>query len=232
MSYTLTIPKFEPIINFEIRIPLDKTFAFHFLLGPNGCGKTVLARSILGLNGNNSSLYEDDQSKISIETLLLRRYMPQNPQDALFPQFSLNDNIFLLNKLFQIRKPLENKMILDLLHAKSSNQKVSTLSVGQKKKLLMQFIISSLPTDTCGLNHPIVVVLDEPFAGIDKNFSPTIQDMLNNIANSFLNTDVYFLIIEHETLINIPPYAKEIVVTLRHEIDLKIVYSNNIVLKS
>ncbi len=231
MSYTLTIPKFEPIINFEISIPLDYSCAFHFLLGPNGCGKTLLARQILGLNGNNSSLYEDDQTKIAIDTPQLRRYLPQNPQDALFPQFSLNDNIFLLNKVFQINKPLKEQMILDLLHVRSSNQKVSTLSVGQKKKLLMQFIISSLPTDTTSLNYPIVVVLDEPFAGIDKNFSPTIQEMLNNIANSFINSHVYFLIIEHETLIKISEHSKKNVVTLRQGIDLKIVYSNNIELK-
>lgn len=231
MSYTLTIPKIETIINFEIVIPLDNCFAFHFLLGPNGCGKTTLARSILGLNGNNSSLIEDEQPIITINTPQLRRYLPQNPLDALFPQFSLNDNIFLLNKVFQINKPLENKFILDLLQVKSLNQKVLTLSVGQRKKLLMQFIISSLPSDRNNINHPIVVVLDEPFAGIDKNFSPTIQEMLNEIAKSFLNTHVYFLIIEHETLIKIPEHAKTNVVTLRQGIDLKIVYSNEIKLK-
>jgi ABC-type multidrug transport system ATPase subunit len=231
MSYTLTIPKFEPIFNFEIRIPLDCSCAFHFLLGPNGCGKTLLARQILGLNGNNSSLYEDDQTKITIDTPQLRRYLPQNPQDALFPQFSLNDNIFLLNKVFQVHKPLENKMFLDLLHVKYPNQKVSTLSVGQKKKLLMQFIISSLPTDTSTLNYPIVVVLDEPFAGIDKNFSPTIQEMLNNIATSFINSHVYFLIIEHETLIKMPEQSNNNAVKLRMGIDLKIVYANKIELK-
>ncbi len=231
MSYTLTIPKFEPIINFEICVPLDNSCAFHFLLGPNGCGKTLLARSILGLNGNNSSLYEDNLPKIIIDKPQLRRYLPQNPQDALFPQFSLNDNIFLLNKLFKIKKPLENKMILDLLKTKSSNQKVSTLSVGQKKKLLMQFIISSLPNEMSSNSDPIVVVLDEPFAGIDKNFSPTIQEMLNSVAGSFQNTDVYFLIIEHETLINIHSCANSNTVTLRKGIDLKIVYSNEIELK-
>jgi len=232
MSYTLTIPKYEPIINFEISISLSNQFAFHFLLGPNGCGKTLLARSILGLNGNNSSLYEDDQTKINIDTPQIRRYLPQNPQDALFPQFSLNDNIFLLNKLFQIKEPLANREILELLHVKSANQKVSTLSVGQKKKLLMKFIIDSLPTDGNALDYPIIVVLDEPFAGIDKNFSPTIQDMLNKIANSLMNHNIYFLIIEHETLINISPLSKKNMVTLRQGIELKIVYADQIELKS
>ncbi len=171
------------------------------------------------------------KTRMTIDTPQLRRYLPQNPQDALFPQFSLNDNIFLLNKVFQINKPLEEQMILDLLHVRSSNQKVSTLSVGQKKKLLMQFIISSLPTDTTSLNYPIVVVLDEPFAGIDNNFSPTIQEMLNNIANSFINSHVYFLIIEHETLIKISEHSETNVVTLGQGIYLKIVYSSNIELK-
>lgn len=232
MSYTLTIPKFEPIINFEISIPLSNQFAFHFLLGPNGCGKTLLARSILGLNGSNSSLYEDEQTKITIDTPQIRRYLPQNPQDALFPQFSLNDNIFLLNKLFQIKEPLTNSEILKLLHVKSANQKVSTLSVGQKKKLLMQFIIDSLPTVVDTLDYPIIVVLDEPFAGIDKSFSPTIQDMLNKIANSLITNNVYFLIIEHETLINISSQSINNTVTLRQGIELKIVYANQIELKS
>lgn len=233
MSYTLTIPKFETLINFEINIPLHQEYAFHFLLGPNGCGKTLLAKSILGLNENvgYSSLYENNQDRIEISEPKLRRYLPQTPDNALFPQFSLNDNVFLLNKLFEIKSPIPNSDILKLLGVKSENQQVATLSVGQKKKLLMHFIINSLPSPQEKIDYPIVIVLDEPFAGIDVNFSPTISDMLNDVATKFLRSKVYFLIIEHETLITISTPTVDTKVTLRQGVDLRIVCDNKIVLR-
>lgn len=233
MSYTLSIPKYLPIINFEITIPLNNEYAFHFLLGPNGCGKSTLAKSILGINNVGfSSLYENNQDIIEIDSPQLRRYLPQNPQEGLFPQFSLEDNIFLLNKLFDISTPIDNNDIQKLLCVRNTNQQVSSLSVGQKKKLLMHFIIKSLLNKHNSDNYPIIVILDEPFAGIDKTFTPTIQDMLNSVADSFLGSNVYFLIIEHETLLDTSSSSGKIkTVNLRSGVDLRIAYENIITLK-
>lgn len=160
-------------------------------LGPNGAGKTTLLRTIMGLlvtpepdlkqRTNLVMLDGNPINHLAIDQRVGRGliYLPQHP--SLIQALSVRDNlamVFCYHQFWQgkTRKEFDQTVAywLDatsLSHA--LDQKAGVLSGGQKRKLE---VVRSLLMD------PKVLMLDEPFAGVDPKSIYELKAIFSSLA--------------------------------------------------
>ena len=127
--------------------------------GPNGSGKSTLIRIILGITNPTKGLISVNSSKDIC-------YLGH--KNALKNYLSLDDNILLMefNNHPCLKKFIE---ILDLKRYLDVN--VANLSYGQQKKLGLLRLF---------LNSSDLIILDEPFVGLDKETQIILTDFLTD----------------------------------------------------
>ena len=161
------------------------------LLGPNGAGKTTTFYMIAGLIKSdygkiifeNKDISEMPMHKRSLHGI---KYLPQEP--SIFQDLTVYENLYGLAELSyktsnQIKEYVE-KSIEDFNLKKILNLKGRQLSGGQRRKVE---IARTLIAD------PKIILLDEPFAGIDPIAVEDIQSILVNLKNS----NIKVLITDH-----------------------------------
>ena len=161
------------------------------LLGPNGAGKTTTFYMIAGLIRSDSGkiIFENkDISEMPMHKRSLHgiKYLPQEP--SIFQDLTVYENLYGLAELSyktsnQIKEYVE-KSIEDFNLKKILNLKGRQLSGGQRRKVE---IARTLIAD------PKIILLDEPFAGIDPIAVEDIQSILVNLKNS----NIKVLITDH-----------------------------------
>ena len=149
------------------------------IMGPAGCGKTTLLKSMLGLMEYDGDIYFDDTDVYSIPTY--QRHMSYMSQDVyLYPHMTIFENI-----AFPLRtKKVEREELLKKVRflaerfgiAHCLNVKPKYLSLGQQQRALLAREIVS---------DPKVLLLDEPVSHLD---TPTKKDILDFIKT--LNKDL------------------------------------------
>jgi lipopolysaccharide export system ATP-binding protein len=160
------------------------------LLGPNGAGKTTAFYIAAGLMFPNQGKVLINNKDITNKPMHARAnaglgYLPQ--ESSLFPDLSVEKNLFgiaELLKLDQKHKIQQVEKVVDEFNlAKILKVKGRMLSGGQRRK------VEIARTLIC---KPEIMLLDEPFAGIDPIAVEEIKDLLLEIANkniSILITD-------------------------------------------
>ncbi len=146
------------------------------LLGPNGAGKTTLLRMITGI-------FHPDEGQVLFEGKKLDPmkdierigYMPE--ERGLYKKMKIGEQAMYLAQLKGLSKHEAMKLIkgwFQKLEMESWwNKKVEDLSKGMSQKL--QFV-------TTVLHHPKLIILDEPFSGLDPVNSNLIKDEIFNLA--------------------------------------------------
>lgn len=176
------------INNFNINLKKKEILT---IKGSSGIGKTTLLKFILGVKLDNF-IYSGN---IFLNNVDITNYLTINrnismifQDDFLFPNLNVIQNLELINKLDK-KKPrelLEQNNLLHLKHSKPSN-----ISGGELSRILLLRILL-LDTD--------IVLLDEPFNGIDKNNKTDIkqffyENLINNEKGAILVThndeDIY-----------------------------------------
>lgn len=180
-------------VRYEQHIALEKVSfeAMHGdfigIIGPNGGGKTTLVKTILGL-------LEPSAGHIHIAKDAVIGYVPQvTTFDKNFP-ISVMDVILTghLPKGFKLghrfkghdedhaKKVMERLGIIDL-----ANRQIGQLSGGQLQRVLIARAL---------MNHPTILVLDEPTASVDQDTKKRIYEMLRELSKSMT-----ILMITHDT---------------------------------
>lgn len=146
-------------------------------LGPNGAGKTTAMRSIFRLIKPDSGSVTWDGRTIAPDDLLDFGYMPE--QRGLYPKMRTLDQLAYYGRLHGMAKGsaiesatmwLERFGLSDRL-----TDPLETLSHGNQQRVQL---IASLVHD------PDLLVLDEPFSGLDPIAVETMSDVLREIAAS------------------------------------------------
>lgn len=150
------------------------------LLGPNGAGKTTSFRMSMGMippDDGKIYLRGHDVTRLPMyrRARLGMSYLSQEP--SIFRRMSVEDNILAI---LETRKDLPRKergarldvLLAELDIARLRKQKADTLSGGERRRLE---ITRALALD------PKLILLDEPFSGIDPIAVQEIQGILRQL---------------------------------------------------
>lgn len=133
------------------------------ILGPNGAGKSVLLKIIAGfLSPDKGRVYSNGKVGISIQ------------DNSFYESLTVKQNLNYFANIYKVEDK-KNK-IAELIHelglSNFVNSNVSTLSGGTKKKLDLACSL---------LNDPSILVLDEPFTGLDRSFTNELVRLLKKL---------------------------------------------------
>ena len=160
-------------ISFEI-----KQGSIFGLLGPNGAGKTTLLRMITGIfYPDEGHIVFNGQKYDPVNDVAYIGYMPE--ERGLYKKMKIGEQAVYLARL----KGLSKAEAMDKIKAwfvkfemqSWWNKKVEDLSKGMSQKL--QFV-------TTVLHEPKLIILDEPFSGLDPVNANLIKDEIFNLAKN------------------------------------------------
>ncbi len=146
------------------------------LLGPNGAGKTTLLRMITGIFFPDSGHIQFDGKEFDpMNDIIKIGYMPE--ERGLYKKMKIGDQALYLAQLKGLSKSeamSKIKFWFKRLEMESWwNKKVEDLSKGMSQKL--QFV-------TTVLHEPKLIILDEPFSGLDPVNANLIKDEIYGLA--------------------------------------------------
>jgi len=159
----------------DISFSIEKGTIFG-LLGPNGAGKTTLLRMITGIFYPDEGTIIFDGAKFDpLNDIIKIGYMPE--ERGLYKKMKIGDQLLYLAQLKGLSKAnalQKIKFWFQRLEMESWwNKKVEDLSKGMSQKL--QFV-------TTVLHEPKLIILDEPFSGLDPLNANLIKDEIYGLA--------------------------------------------------
>jgi ABC-2 type transport system ATP-binding protein len=148
------------------------------LLGPNGAGKTTLIRMITGIfYPDEGEILLNGKKFDPVNDVGQIGYMPE--ERGLYKKMKIGEQAVYLAQLKGLGKSEAIEKVKEwfIKFEMQSwwNKKVEDLSKGMGQKL--QFV-------TTVLHEPKLIILDEPFSGLDPVNSNLIKDEINNLAKN------------------------------------------------
>lgn len=144
-------------------------------IGPNGSGKTTTIKLILGLNSINSgkvTINSFDIQKDFERAIQKVGAIVENPD--MYMYLSGYENLKLIAKLYKgISKERIDEVVKLVKLEGRIKDKVSKYSLGMRQRL---GIAQAL------LNHPNLLILDEPTNGLDPEGIKELRDLLKSLA--------------------------------------------------
>lgn len=162
-------------VNLEI-----KQGEFLALAGLSGSGKTTLLRILAGLESANGTINIDNNLWLNDKFCLAsqKREIGFVFQDyALFPNFSVLDNLLYVNK----DKELANYLLKMTELEELKNRFPQTLSGGQKQRVSLCRAL---------MNRPKILLMDEPLSALDSNMRTKLQNEILTLHKEFNTTTI------------------------------------------
>ena len=166
----------------------DKEFVT--LLGPSGCGKTTTLRIIAGFIKPDAGEVLFDGKKINGVPAYKRQVNTIFQRYALFPNMNVYDNIAFGLAVKKLPKKEIKERVTEMLRMVNltgfEKRDVNSLSGGQQQRVAIARAI---------INHPKVLLLDEPLAALDLKMRKDMQVELKNIQQSL---GITFVFVTHD----------------------------------
>ncbi|MEA2077251.1 MAG: ATP-binding cassette domain-containing protein [Candidatus Marinimicrobia bacterium] len=160
----------KAVDDISLDIPVGEVFGF---LGPNGAGKTTTLRMIMDIIQPDSGLITIDGEPSTTCDHKRIGYLPE--ERGIYQKAKVRDVVEYFGKLKSIPqsevKERANYWFSRLKIEELADKKVAELSKGNQQKV--QFIIAVI-------NDPILMILDEPFTGLDPVNQKILQDVIKD----------------------------------------------------
>ena len=168
---------------------------FFSLLGPSGCGKTTTLRMIAGFE-------EPTEGGISVDVDQMRGVPPyRRPVNtvfqsyAIFPHLNVFDNVAFGLRRSGVKGEELHKRVTDACEMVQlsgfEKRKPSMLSGGQQQRVALARAL---------VNHPEVLLLDEPLGALDLKLRKEMQLYLKNLQHEVGITFIYVTHDQEEAL--------------------------------
>ena len=157
------------------------------LLGPSGCGKTTILRAIAGFEPVRSGqLFLSGQLVSSPDVTVPtenRRVGMVFQEYALFPHLRVQDNIaFGLRHLVRSERAVRVQEMLRLTGLEGFERRYPhELSGGQQQRVALARAL---------VQHPVVLLLDEPFSNLDPDMAGRMRQELHDLLRRTKTTTV------------------------------------------
>lgn len=177
-SLKKTLDEKELLAEIDIFVDSKKIYG---LLGPNGAGKTTLFSILAGLiKPSDGEIFFDTKN---VNNLNFEKrseygviYLPQEP--SVFRELTVEENLKAALEAKKYKKLEIKSKILEILEEfnlkEISKQKCISLSGGQRRRVEIARAIALSPK---------LILLDEPFAGIDPLVINEIKSLIKNLKD-------------------------------------------------
>lgn len=145
------------------------------LIGPNGCGKTTLIKSILGmvLPDSGDILFNDESILKEFE---YRKNIGYMPQIGRYPDnMTIEQIIDMIKQIRNSKATLDEDLVKAFKLDKMKDKQMRTLSGGTTQKVSATLAF---------LFNPDVLILDEPTAGLDPLASEILKEKIIKEKNN------------------------------------------------
>ena len=163
----------------DINLEVNSGDIFAFI-GHNGAGKTTTIKSIVGINDiTNGDIFIDGKSvkKDPIGCKKVTAYIPDNPD--IYTGLTGIQYLNLIADIYKVSEKERKENILKysrmLEIEKDLNTMISNYSHGMRQKLVL---ISAF------MHNPKLIVMDEPFVGLDPKASFTVKQIMKEFVEN------------------------------------------------
>src|SRR5688572_30612043 len=181
---------FTAVDGIDLVVPRGSFFA---LLGPSGCGKTTTLRMIAGLEQPTAGRVMIGDTDLTGSRPYERPVNTVFQSYALFPHLTIRDNVAFgpkRRKAADAAKRTDDA--LELVQMSSfAARKPAQLSGGQQQRVALARAL---------VNHPEVLLLDEPLGALDLKLRKEMQLYLKNLQHEVGITFIYVTHDQEEAL--------------------------------
>ncbi|MGI5935814.1 MAG: ABC transporter ATP-binding protein [Oscillospiraceae bacterium] len=159
----------------SLTVSLGDIFGF---IGHNGAGKTTLIRSVVGVLDFEEGEITIDGHSVKTDPIRAKEvtaYIPDNPE--LYDYLTGIQYLNFIGDMYRVPGPVREERIRRYAEALEMTENlgglISSYSRGMKQKLA---IISAL------MHSPRLLVLDEPFVGLDPKAVHTLKEIMKELC--------------------------------------------------
>jgi ABC-2 type transport system ATP-binding protein len=169
-------------MTFDVRA--GELFGF---VGSNGAGKTTTMRIALGVLAGDAGSVRWDGEPVTLETRRLIGYMPE--ERGLYPKMKVGDQLTYLARLHGMSAPAARRAVEEWTErlgvAARRDDEVQKLSLGNQQRVQLAAAL---------VHDPQILVLDEPFSGLD----PVAVDVMSEVLREKADHDVPVVFSSHQ----------------------------------
>lgn len=143
------------------------------LFGPNGAGKTTLLRLLSTLSTPTDGAVRLDGEALTPDNTAARRRIGVTTHDTmLYDDLTARENLHLHARLHGVERSRCETVLDRVGLATRASSRPAEFSHGMRKRLSLARAL---------LHDPDVLLLDEPYAGLDRRSATTLQDVLDSV---------------------------------------------------
>lgn len=171
------------------------------LIGPNGSGKSTTLKMMAGLLFPTSGFVKVDEEQVTREMVRQTAYLTE--LDMFYPHFTVKDMV----NFYQSQFPdFHTEQVYKLLNEMQLNpeKKIKKLSKGNRGRLKIVLALA---------RRADVILLDEPFSGLD----PMVRDSIVNSLVSYIDFEQQIVVIATHEIDEIETLLDEVIILANGE---------------
>ncbi|AEP90006.1 ABC transporter [Bacillus subtilis subsp. subtilis str. RO-NN-1] len=171
------------------------------LIGPNGSGKSTTLKMMAGLLFPTSGFVKVDEEQVTREMVRQTAYLTE--LDMFYPHFTVKDMVNFYQSQFPDFQTEQAYKLLNEMQL-NSEKKIKKLSKGNRGRLKIVLALA---------RRADVILLDEPFSGLD----PMVRDSIVNSLVSYIDFEQQIVVIATHEIDEIETLLDEVIILANGE---------------